>query len=191
MEVDAIKVLEDFSNKVEKKELLYDSEKETPIKELPLGNADNKNLELYVKQKEILTQIEKEIDPIKKLTIYENGVCMGIIVGSSNKEQTLKIMANFSKENMASQKDSKMLIYDDISVTILFDDDNIVQEMNFGKFFKGKTLKGIQLDDFMKKGFDLYGKPDMCTLKGAVWKNVSLFSFDGKFVTSIRLRPLN
>lgn len=190
LDMDAIKALEDFSNKVENKQLTYDTVQPTQIKETATLNPDDKNLELYVKQKELLTQIEKETDPIKKLTIYESGICMGIIVGSTNKEQTLKIMANFSKENMLSQKDSKMLIYDDISVTILFDDDNIVQEINFGKFFKGKTSKGIQLDDFMKKGFDLYGKPDMCTLKGAVWKNVSLFSFDGKFVTSIRLRPL-
>lgn len=191
LDMDAIRVLEAFSDKAENKEIAHDSEKESSAKEVSLVNSESKDIELYRKQKEIITQIEKETDPIKKLTIYENGICMGIIVGVSTKDQVLKNMANLSKENMTSQKDSKMLIYDDISVTILFDDNNIVQEMNFGKFFKGKTSKGIQIDDFMKKGFESYGKPDMCTLKGAVWKNISLFSFDGRFVTSIRLRPLN
>lgn len=191
LDMDAIRVLEAFSDKVENKEIVNDSEKDNSIKEISLVNTESKDIELYRKQKEIITQIEKETDPIKKLTIYENGICLGIIVGVTTKEQVLKTMSNFSKDNMASQKDSKMLIYDDISVTILFDDNNIVQEMNFGKFFKGKTAKNIQINDFMKKGFELYGKPDMCTLKGAVWKNISLFSFDGRFVTSIRLRPLN
>ncbi|MFN4150857.1 MAG: hypothetical protein ACK4IX_07920, partial [Candidatus Sericytochromatia bacterium] len=77
-----------------------------------------------------------------------------------------------------------------LSLTILFSENEVVSEMRFGKLYKGKTSKGIKIGDELKKGIDVYGKPDVFTLKGAIWKNIALFSSDGNIITSIRIRNI-
>jgi DNA-binding response OmpR family regulator len=149
----------------------------------------NKNLSLHKFDGNILVQkIKNESNDLKKLTIYEEGVALEIIIGKTKKEEAIEIMKKYSSEDFLSKTMSKILMYQDLSLSILFNDESIVNEMRFGKNYTGSTYKGIKIGDNIKKGFELYGEPDLFTLKGAIWKKISLFTSDGHTISSIRIR---
>jgi DNA-binding response OmpR family regulator len=136
----------------------------------------------------IANSIKNESNTIKKFTIYEEGVALEIILGKTTKDEAIEIMKKYSSENFLSTIKSQVLIYQDLSVIILFDENSIVNELRFGSLYKGITSKGIKIGDELKKGFEVYGKPDLFTLKGAIWNKIALFSSDGNYITSIRIR---
>lgn len=137
---------------------------------------------------EISEIIKNEQDPIKKLTIYEEGVALEIILGKTTKEEAIQIMKKYSVENFSTKTISQILMYQDLSLSILFNENSIVSEMRFGNIYKGSTKKGIKIGDELKSAFEIYGKPNIFTLKGAIWNKLSLFSLDGRYITSIRIR---
>lgn len=136
----------------------------------------------------IVEKIRHETNLFNKYTIYEEGVALEIILGKTTKKEVLKIMEEYSSEKFKFDDVSQILIYQDLSLTILFNEKSIVTEMRFGKLYKGSTYQGIKIGDTLEKGIEIYGKPDVYTLKGAIWKNIALFSSDGITITSIRIR---
>jgi DNA-binding response OmpR family regulator len=178
----AIKIKDEIaSNKPEEKGLTKKS----------LIRARPKYLEHALEQREALVKLKKETDPVKKLTIYESGVVLGIVIGRSDKDDVIKKMKNFSKTDAESQRDNQMFIFDDISFTILFNDAEIVESFTFGTAYKGSTGLGISIGDPLTKAIKVYGKPRTCTVKGAVWDNLAFFSMDNLYISSIRLRNAN
>ncbi|MFN4151001.1 MAG: hypothetical protein ACK4IX_08650, partial [Candidatus Sericytochromatia bacterium] len=123
-----------------------------------------------------------------KLTIYESGVVMGITVGQSTKNEVVQIMKEYSKTDGDSQKNNQMMIFDDISVTILFNERGTAEEVHLGKFYKGKTDKGIGIGNTISEAIEVYGKPKICTIKGAIWDNLAFFSQENTYITSVKLR---
>lgn len=115
----------------------------------------------------------------------------GIYIGNSSKERVIEVMKEYSSINVKSQKENMMLSYDDLSIMILFDDNDIVEEINFGELYKGSTYSGIAIGDTIQKAIEVYGKPRTATIKGAVWKNIAFFSHQGMAISSIRLRKQN
>lgn len=136
--------------------------------------------------------VEKKMDLVSLNNIDDDKLGVyGLVIGRSNKEQVSEVMKNYSKTDITSQMGNQLFSFDDISLNILFDDNGIIEELNFGELFKGSTYSGIAIGDTIQKAIDTYGKPKTCTIKGAVWKNIAFFSKHGMLISSIRLRRSN
>jgi CheY-like chemotaxis protein len=168
---------------------------ESVIQNNPAGTgmirAKPRYLEKALEQSQALEKFKNESKPLKKLTIYESGVALGIIIGRSNKSDVISAMKTYSKVDGEIQRENQMLFFDDISLTILFNEQDIVEEFNFGQQYLGETSLGIKINDPIEKAIKVYGKPKTCTIKGAVWDNIAFFSMDTIFISSIRMRNLN
>jgi DNA-binding response OmpR family regulator len=150
-----------------------------------------RQIEKALEQREALEKLRQETKFLKKLTIYESGVAMGIVLGRSSKDEVIKTMKNFSRVNGEIQRENQMYFFDDISLTVLFNENEIVEEFNFGRLYLGETERGIKINDPIEKAIEIYGKPKTCTIKGAVWENIAFFSLDSIYISSIRMRNLN
>lgn len=124
---------------------------------------------------------------VRSFNISEEGVFLGIIMGSTSKSQAIEILSKYS--NMKYQPDTTeaILAYDDISITVYFDDENIVNQLEFSKNFRGNTSKGLKIGDTVETAIALYGNPTMKSPKGAFWKNLKVFCTDG-YITSIKIQ---
>jgi CheY-like chemotaxis protein len=134
-----------------------------------------------------LKELRETTDPLKKLTIYECGVALGIIIGETKKSEVMNIMIDYSKKNNTANQYDRMLFYDDISLIILFDSDDTVEEMRFGVDYKGSTSKGIRINDMIDKAMKIYEPPKACTLKGAIWDNFAIFCAADRIITTIKI----
>lgn len=129
--------------------------------------------------------LKTEQDPVKKLTIFESGVALGIIVGQSTKKEVIDIMKNYSK--CVFTENDYIHEYTDTSISVFFNDDGIVSELKFMERYKGKTSKGLAIGDVVEKAIQIYGQPKMKSPKGAIWQGFSVFC-DRGFITSIRIQ---
>jgi hypothetical protein len=141
--------------------------------------------EAHEKQ-QILEQFRKETNHLKKLTIYEVGIAMGIIVGKTKRDEVIEIMKSFSKFNLNSFE--PFYFYNDLSVTIFFDEnDDTVCELKFGNSYQGATSKGLFIGDPVEKALLMYGQPRMKSDRGAIWEKFAIFC-ERNMITSIRLQ---
>ena len=131
-----------------------------------------------------LEKMRQETDPIKKLFIDESGIALGIIVGSTKKEEVFELMRKFTQT--IPTDDGILFFYSDLSLTIFFDED-IVSEMKFGNLYKGTTTKGLSIGDSVDKAIEIYGQPKLKSPRGAIWNKFSIFS-EKNIVTSIRIQ---
>lgn len=148
-------------------------------------------IEKALEEKKALDTISNEVDPIKRLTIYENGVAMEIILGKSTKSDVISVMKKYSKVIINLNTVGQIIIFDDLSVNVLFNESGFAEEINFGSFYRGKTSNGVSIGDTLEKAISIYGKPKIGTMRGVVWDNLAFFSQDGKTITSMRMRNKN
>ncbi len=141
--------------------------------------SQNKSLRVVEKNDELVSI--NNIDD-ERLGIF------GLYIGQSDKNRVLDVMKNHSKTDITNQMGNQLFSFDDITVNILFNDDGIIEEFNFGEFYKGATYSGISIGDSIQKAIDVYGKPRTCTIRGAVWKHIAFFSRQGTVISSMRLR---
>ncbi|MFN8672123.1 MAG: response regulator [Candidatus Sericytochromatia bacterium] len=146
-------------------------------------------LEKAMYEQQALEAIINETNMAKKLTIYENGVALEIVLGKSTKEDVIKVMKTYSK--VSPSDTGQMIIFDDLSVNILFNEAGTAEEINFGNLYIGKTSNGVGIGDTLERAIATYGKPKIGTMKGVVWDNIAFFSQDGKRITSMRMRNKN
>lgn len=170
------------------KDLKKEVKIETKSEAQALVKAENKLLVRRKEQDKALETFSTKTTLKDKLTIYESGVVMGITVGQTTKNEVVDIMKEYSKTDAESQKNNQMMIFDDISVTILFNERGTVEEVHLGKFYKGKTDKGIGIGNTIAEAVEIYGKPKICTIKGAIWDNLAFFSQENTYITSVKLR---
>jgi hypothetical protein len=128
-------------------------------------------------------KIEKEINV---LTIYESGVALGIVVGQSTKTEVCRIMKKYSEVCFGLTDPTLIHYYNDISLFVFFDENNIVQELKFVNHYKGMTSKGLMIGDTIDEAIAIYGQPKMKSPKGAVWDKFAVFC-DQDIITSIRI----
>ncbi len=124
---------------------------------------------------------------VRSFNISEEGVFLGIIMGVTNKSQAIDTLSKYSSYKYDVETSENILTYDDISITIYFDDENVVNQLEFGKSFRGNTSKGLKIGDTIENAIALYGNPTMKSPKGAFWKNLKVFCSDG-YITSIKLQ---
>lgn len=183
----------DFFQLVLEKAIVTDEENlkhnKTPNKkENSIVRARPKFLEKIIEKNEAIAILNKETNPIRRLCIYESGVALGIVLGKTGKDEVIMEMVKYSNVSASLQRENQIFIFDDISVMIIFNEDGIADEINFGRFYKGKTSLGIGIGDTIISAIKIYGKPKICTIKGAVWENIAFFSQNGSVISSIRLR---
>lgn len=142
-------------------------------------------LQLAIDQRNAIENLKQEIDPVKKLMIHESGVALGIIVGKTTKHEAFEIMASQSKTS--PEESDPFYYYSDITVSIFFDEENIVREIKFGNKYKGYTLKGLSIGDGVQAAIELYGQPKLKSPKGAIWERFAIFC-ENNVITSIRIQ---
>jgi vacuolar-type H+-ATPase subunit E/Vma4 len=126
-------------------------------------------------------------DSSKKLTIYESGVALGMVLNNSDKQTVVNIMKEHSRVSFEPNSSDLIFFYSDISLTVFFNDNNVVSELQFGDFYKGSTARGLKIGDHIEKAIEIYGAPRMKTPKGAIWKNFGVFC-NNDHVCTIRLQ---
>lgn len=130
----------------------------------------------------VRTANEKE-----KFTIYdEQGLAFGIIVGTTTKQEANKIMSSISKVAYTDDDNELIAFYNDIYVTILYNDEMIVREIQFGNKYRGTTTKGLRTGDSIEDAIAIYGQPKMKSVRGALWNKFGVFC-ENNFITAIRL----
>lgn len=119
--------------------------------------------------------------------IDESGSALGITIGRTTRMEAITILKKFSSINN-SQGMARQLTYDDIGLTIAFNDQKIVKGLTFGKNYKGSTVGGLTLGDSIDKAIKIYGEPQYKTAYNAVWKEMALFCDEPNVISSIRLQ---
>lgn len=160
------------------------------IEESTTGSAlvrqQPKELAEINKKREVAELRKTETNSIKKFAIDEElGIALGIIVGVTKKSQISEIMKLFSK--FAPDENESLYFYNDLSLSIFFDNDDIVSEMKFGNLYKGRTNLGLTIGDTVSKALELYGQPKLKSLKGAIWNKFAIFC-EKDIITSIRIQ---
>lgn len=135
---------------------------------------------------DIIEQIKNTKDVKEKFTIYEQGVSFGIVIGKSTKTEVNEILKEVSKISYENDDNELIAFYNDIYLTVLYNDEMIVREMQFGNKFKGLTAKGLKAGDHIDKAIEIYGQPKMKSVRGALWNKFGVFC-ENNFITSIRL----
>ena len=131
--------------------------------------------------------VEERNSLVRSFNIIEEGIFLGIIIGSTNKTQAIDILSQYSSYKYDSETAENIISYDDISITVYFDEENIVNQLEFGKSFRGNTSKGLKIGDTVENAIALYGPPTMKSPKGAFWKNLKVFCSAG-YITSIKIQ---
>lgn len=138
--------------------------------------------ELQELLEKVRTANEKE-----KFNIYdEQGMAFGVVVGRSSKADVNKIMASISKIVYSDDDNELIAFYNDIYVTILYNDEMIVREIQFGNKYRGATSKGLRSGDSIEEAIRIYGQPKMKSVRGALWNKFGVFC-ENSFITTIRL----
>lgn len=144
-------------------------------------------LEKAIQQQKALEEIANTSNPSKKYTIFETGVALGITLGKTTQKEAEEIMKEYSKTGNQEQGNMSMAFYPDITVTIFYNEDQIVREMVFGNKYKGETSKGLRSGDSVDKAIEIYGQPRMKAPRGVIWNKFGVFS-QGGYVESIRIQ---
>ena len=74
----------------------------------------------------------------------------------------------------------------DLSLSVSFAENSIVNEFTLGSEFKGQTSKGLRIGDPVRKIFEIYGKADVVTPISFAWKDFVVFHKHDK-VTHFRV----
>jgi len=199
------KLLKDIEEKINKENLKQETNEENL-----LNNINNKNLmEKRINEEKLLRDVEEKINKenlnnasmlAKRIinpedfVLYENGIFSNITLGKTTSEEVIESMRAFNKSLVVNEQINVFAysyMYQDLDVTICFDENNISQEITLGKNFKGKTFRGLKIGDSLEKSVVLYGEPDKNVktnmFKLFSWKNFTIFFQDDK-TSHIRIR---
>lgn len=117
-----------------------------------------------------------------------SGSALGITLGRTSKSEVLSMLKKYSPNSTNANNMGKKFVYDDLSLTIVFNDQKIVKGLTFGKNYKGLTSKGIKVGDKMDLAIYLYGEPQYKTAYSCVWQEMAVFCDEPNIISSIRLQ---
>lgn len=119
-------------------------------------------------------------------TINEFGSALNIALGISTKLQVVSLMKKHSKIVFEHFDLNNIFNYSDISLRVIFNFKNIVQELQFGRNYPGGTRKGLLIGDTLERAMEIYGQPRIKSLQTAIWLNFAVF-LESNIVTGIRI----
>jgi hypothetical protein len=154
-------------------------------KEESLVKTVPQHVQRALEQREALEQSRNE--KLKEFTIYESGVALGIVVGTTAKSEVINIMKYYSGITFDLSDSTPIHCYSDLCIHVYYDDNDIVQELKFVNDYKGMTSKGLRLGDTIDRAVEIYNQPKMKSPKGAVWDRFAVFC-DNSIINSIRIQ---
>ncbi|MBC7476178.1 MAG: hypothetical protein H7263_17985 [Candidatus Sericytochromatia bacterium] len=155
-------------------------------KSTELVRSAPEEIRLALQQKEIIEQTNNSTDLKTKMIIHESGIFLGVIAGQSTKIDVDTIMKAYTKFPAKNDDNELMFFYKDMGLTVFYNDDMIVRELQFSSPYKGSTGKGLNLGDSLEKAITIYGPPRMKSPKGAIWTKFGVFCQNNN-VSSIRI----
>lgn len=151
---------------------------------LNLGNKISTNLS---KLEKILEESENKTLNILNSQIDENGSFLGVFISKSTKEEVIELFNSYNLSYNIIESNESSLIYDNIGVILNFNEQNLVEELTFTDKFKGSTLKGLYIGDFIDKALNLYGKPEFINDNCSIWSKISVIINNDKKISSITI----
>lgn len=164
-----------------------DSNVDNSQNNISIVNSNNTQSRTIIQTIQQVGSVALLADGTPDYTIDESGTALGITIGRTTRMEVINIMKNFSSINN-TQTLAKQLNYDDVGLSITFNDQKIVKGLTFGKKYKGFTSNGLKIGDRLEKAIEIYGAPQYKTAYNAVWKEVALFCEEANIVSSIRLQ---
>lgn len=122
--------------------------------------------------------LEQEQEQIK--SEKDKYVLWGLKIGETTKKEALEILKKYSKEKTDYYKNKDFIIYSDLSITIHFDENNILKELELNEFFNGETEQGLKIGNSIEKAIKMYGQPLESDDKSIAWKNFKVSYISGK-----------
>lgn len=132
----------------------------------------------------------------KDFIVYTQGALLGliiegstksIIVGGNNKSYVINFMKDYSNTKVKTDSSDNYLYYEDVSLEFYFDQKDILNAIEMGKNFKGKTLNDIKIDDLITKAIKIYGKPLVIEKDFLGWDKLQLFC-ENNMISKIKIR---
>ncbi len=114
----------------------------------------------------------------------EKGVIWGIKINITTKKEVVEIMSKYSNTKIDDNK-KDFIIFTDLSLTIYFNKNQIVKEIEINESFNGKTQEGLKISDSCDKAIKLYGQPAIADNKLMSWENIKIFFQANKIFSMI------
>jgi len=125
----------------------------------------------------------------RKFDIYEAGMYLGIIIGKTDRKKTIEILDEFSDYKFPADHSIKTYFYEDLSLEVSFDDNDLVKEIALGSNFKGQTSKALRIGDNTETVIKIYGEPKIKQDDSFSWGNFTLYFEDG-LVSKIKIHNM-
>ncbi len=123
----------------------------------------------------------------RRFDIFETGMYLGIILGRSTKKDVVRIIKDFSSCIIKENDPSLIFSYYDVSLTVVFNKYNMVNEITLDNGFVGQTSKGLRIGDTIEKAVQIYGKPDSKSSMHLKWDKLVIYTLEN-IVTHLRLK---
>ncbi|MFN8672032.1 MAG: DUF4388 domain-containing protein [Candidatus Sericytochromatia bacterium] len=135
---------------------------------------------------ETKTKSNNTVNEALSLTIneFERSV-LGLRLNITTKKETQEILKGYSYNDSINPN---LIIYDSLSIILLFDKNSILSEITFGLNYKGETSKGLKIGDSIEKAVSIYGTPTLSSDKVIVWNNLYAFHQNNNLVYSMSIR---
>ncbi|MEK7432620.1 MAG: DUF4388 domain-containing protein [Cyanobacteriota bacterium] len=179
-----------------KDEVWQDAEKTITTKPMKLFMEASKRIDEQIeklKETQDSTQLLKDNIESKEQNIEENMLVineyertvLGLQINKTSKAEAQEILKSYSCNTSINPR---LIIYDTLSIILLFAKNDILSEITFGLNYKGKTTKGIKSGDTLEKAASVYGSPTLSSDKVVIWDNIYAFHQGGNIISSMSLR---
>jgi len=134
----------------------------------------------------LLSNLEMGSTFARKFDIYEVGMYLGIFIGKTDKNKAMEILEEFSDCRFPRDEKVETYLYEDLSLEISFDENNIVKEIVLGSHYKGQTSKVLRIGDTVETVLKIYGEPSIKGKDLFAWNTFSV-CFENDLVSKIKI----
>lgn len=125
----------------------------------------------------------------KNLTgIIVSGTLKSVLAGANNKTQVINFMKEFSNITFSPETESLELYYSDADIKFIFDDKQILRDIEFHENFKGSCIKGLKIGDSRETAMNMYDEADLINDSYAVWNNLKVYFSKNNIVSLMEVR---
>ena len=133
---------------------------------------------LVRKESEIMQKAMENISETSLAINIESSCILGLFVGSTKKDEVVERMKTVSKVSYDNNLQESIFYYTDLGVNFFFNEEDIINEIEFTEKYKNKTTQGLKIGDVIDKAIEVYGAPRMKSAKGAIWNRFSVILHD-------------
>jgi hypothetical protein len=133
---------------------------------------------LVRKESEIMQKAMENISETSLAINIESSCILGLFVGSTKKDEVVERMKTVSKVSYDNNLQESIFYYTDLGVNFFFNEEDIINEIEFTEKYKHKTTQGLKIGDVIDKAIEVYGAPRMKSAKGAIWNRFSVILHD-------------